>query len=84
MLKMRLISSVISHGVILVEKTRNFFTGVFKIQKIKIPIGILIYVGSTLQLVENMKPIPQLLYTCSSWSDLGIYMIYNIYKFQEK
>ena len=42
------------------------------------------FLGSTLQLVENIKPIRKLLCTFSSCSVLGIYMIYNIYKFQEK
>ena len=35
------------------------------------------------QFVQNIKPIRQLLCTFSSGSDLGIYIIYNIYKFQE-
>ena len=35
------------------------------------------------QFVQNIKPIRQLLCTFSSCSDLGIYLIYNIYKFQE-
>ena len=35
------------------------------------------------QFVQNIKPIRQLLCTFSSCSDLGIYIIYNIYKFQE-
>ena len=40
--------------------------------------------GATLQFVQNIKPIRQLLCTFSSCSDKCIYMIYNIYKFQEK
>ena len=52
--------------------------------KIQIPIRKKFFVGATLQLVENIKPIRQLLCTFSSCSVLGIYMIYNIYKFQEK
>ena len=39
--------------------------------------------GSTLQFVQNFKPMRQLLCTLSSCSVLGIYIIYNIYKFQE-
>ena len=45
--------------------------------------GILIFVRSTLQFVQTLKPTRQLLCTFSSCSDLGIYIIYNIYKFQE-
>ena len=55
-----------------------------KIQKIQIPVKILIFVGPTLQLVENIKPMRQLLCTFFSCSTLGIHMIYNIYKFHEK
>ena len=56
----------------------NFF------YKIQIPIRKKFFVGATLQLVQNIKPIRQLLCTFSSCSVLGIYMIYNIYKFQKK
>ena len=42
------------------------------------------FLGATLQLVENIKPIRQLLCTFSSCSVLDIYVIYSIYKFQEK
>ena len=84
MLNLPLISNFISHGVILVEIRRKFFTGVYKKQKIHIPIRNLIFLWATLQLVKNIKPIRQLLCTFSSCSVLGIYMIYNIYKFQEK
>ena len=51
------------------------------LQKIVLHIRILIFVRSTLQLVRNIKPIGKLLCTDSSCSDLGIYLIYNIYKF---
>ena len=50
-------------------------------QKIVLPMGILIFVGATLQSVQNIKPIRQLLCTDSSCSDLGIYLSYNIYNF---
>ena len=52
--------------------------------KIQMPIRKKKIVGATLQLVQNIKPIRQLLCTFFSCSVLGIYMIYNIYKFQEK
>ena len=58
-------------------------TFVLIFQKIVLHMGILIFVRSTLQLVENIKPIRQLLCTFSSCSHIGIYIIYNIYKFQE-
>ena len=41
--------------------------------------GILIFVRSTLQFVQHIKRIRQLLCTFSSCSDFGINMIYNIY-----
>lgn len=43
--------------------------------------GILIFLRSTLQLVQNIKPTEQLLCTDSSCSDLGLYLRYNIFKF---
>ena len=39
--------------------------------------------GTTLQLVQNIKPIRVLFCTTGSCSDLGIYLIYNIYKFHK-
>ena len=69
-------------------------TFAYKIQKIQISVGILIFVGAILQLVKNIKLIRQLFCTFSSCNVLGIYMIYNtciyigifgyIYEFQEK
>ena len=53
------------------------------LKKIVLHRGILIFVRSTLQFVQTLKPTRQLLCTFSSCSDLGIYIIYNIYKFQE-
>ena len=84
MLNLPLISNFISHGVILVEITHKFFTGVYKIQKIHIPIRNLNFLRATLQHFQNIKPIRKLLCTISSCSDKCIYMIYNIYNFQEK
>ena len=45
--------------------------------------GVFDFSWSGPQFVQNIKPIRQLLCTFSSCSDLGIYIIYNIYKFQE-
>ena len=45
--------------------------------------GVFDFCWSGPQFVQNIKPIRQLLCTFSSGSDLGIYIIYNIYKFQE-
>ena len=45
--------------------------------------GVFDFCWSGPQFVQNIKPIRQLLCTFSSCSDLGIYIIYNIYKFQE-
>ena len=52
--------------------------------KIHIPIRNLNFLRATLQHFQNIKPIRKLLCTISSCSDKCIYMIYNIYKFQEK
>ena len=45
--------------------------------------GVFDFCWSGPQLVQNIKPIRKLLCTFSSGSVLGIYLIYNIYKFQE-
>ena len=45
--------------------------------------GILIFCGATLQIVQNIKPIRILFCTMGSCSDLGIYLIYNICKFHQ-
>ena len=45
--------------------------------------GVFDFSWSGPQFVQNIKPIRQLLCTFSSSSDLDIYHIYNIYKFQE-
>ena len=45
--------------------------------------GVFDFCWSGPQFLQNIKPIRQLLCTFSSGSDLGIYIIYNIYKFQE-
>ena len=55
-----------------------------KSTKIQIPIGILIFVGAVLQLLENIKPLRKLFCKFSSCTDLGIYLSHTIYKFQKK
>ena len=87
--------SLFTHSLTLTMKImlKNYLRKIqhFCIQnsKIHIPIWILIFVGAILQLVQNLKPIRQLLCTFSSCSVRGMYMIYNIYtyivyKFQER
>ena len=52
-------------------------------QKIVSYRGILVLMRSGPQLLQNIKPIRHLLCTFSSCSVLSIYLLYNIYKFQE-
>ena len=72
--------------IFLLKKRRNQLkTSKFIVKKQKsVPtIGILIFCGATLQLVQNIKPIRIFFCTTGSCSDLGIYLIYNIYKFHQ-
>ena len=53
-----------------------------KFKKSRSPLGIF-FVGATHQLVLNIKPITKWAFTFSSVFVIGIYIMYNIYKFQE-
>ena len=55
----------------------------YKKQKTDFSRRFLNFWGTTLQLVQNIKPIRVLFCTTGSCSDLGIYLIYNIYKFHK-
>ena len=56
---------------------------IFKKQKIVLNMRILIFCWATLQLVQIFKPIRNLFCTTGSCSDLGIYLVYKIYKFHQ-